>query len=159
AIAYGRTRVARPEALAYDVVIVGSGAGGGTVAKELAPLCARGLRVALLEWGGKFERKDNTRREIEMAGRYYFDNGGLPASAQGLTLAFARALGGSTTVYTGVTFKPPASALRKWDVPGIDLDDLTPRLDKYIAENNVHLQPPENINRNNMLFADGCRKL
>ena len=31
--------------LQYDVIIIGSGAGGGTVAKELAPLCARGLKV------------------------------------------------------------------------------------------------------------------
>ena len=97
--------------LDYDVVVVGSGAGGGTVAKELAPLARKGLRIALLEWGGKFEKKDNTRREIEMAGRYYFDNGGFQTSTQDLTLAFAKALGGSTTVYTGVTFKPPESAL------------------------------------------------
>lgn len=51
----------------YDIVIIGSGAGGGTVAKELAPLCEKGRRIALLEWGGRFQKKDNTRREIEMA--------------------------------------------------------------------------------------------
>ena len=32
----------------FDVVIVGSGAGGGTVAKELAPLCREGMRIAVL---------------------------------------------------------------------------------------------------------------
>lgn len=145
--------------LDYDVVIVGSGAGGGTVAKELAPLCARGLKVALLEWGGRFGKSDNTRREVEMAGRYYFDNGGFQTSTQDLTLAFARALGGSTAVYTGVTFKPPPSAVAKWNVPGLTIDDLAPRLEKFMAENNVHLQPPENINRNNQLFAEACRAL
>ena len=35
----------------YDVVIVGSGAGGGTVAQELAPLVKDGVRVLLLEQG------------------------------------------------------------------------------------------------------------
>ncbi len=145
--------------LDYDVVIIGSGAGGGTVAKELSDLCRQGLRVALLEWGGRFEKHDNTRREVEMAGKLYFDNGGFQTSTQDMTLAFARALGGSTTVYTGVTFKPPESALRKWNVPGLDMTDLAPRLEKYMAENNVHLQPEENINRNNRLFAQACEKL
>ena len=34
---------------AYDIVIIGSGAGGGTIAKELSPLCRDGLRIAVLE--------------------------------------------------------------------------------------------------------------
>ena len=145
--------------LDYDVIVIGSGAGGGTVAKELSTLCKDGARIALLEWGGRFEKQDNTRREIEMAAKYYFDNGGFQTSTQDMTLAFAKALGGSTTVYTGVTFKPPESVLRKWAVPGIDAADLGPRLDKFLVENNVHLQPSENINRNNRLFAGACEKL
>ena len=40
----------------YDVIIIGSGAGGGTLAYKLAP---SGLRVLLLERG------DYVRREIE----------------------------------------------------------------------------------------------
>jgi choline dehydrogenase-like flavoprotein len=143
----------------YDIVIVGSGAGGGTIAKELAPLCKAGAKIALLEWGGHFEKKDNTRREVEMAGKYYFDNGGFQTSTQDMTLAFAKAVGGSTTVYTGVTFKPTAEAVAKWQVPGLTLADLDPRLEKYLAENNVHLQPPENINPNNQVFRAACEKL
>ncbi len=145
--------------LDYDIVIVGSGAGGGTVAKELSSLCESGARIALLDWGGRFEKKDNTRLEFEMAGKYYFDNGGFQTASQDMTLAFAKAVGGSTNVYTGVTFKPPPSVLDKWGVPGITMEDLEPRLEKYISENNVHLQPPENINRNNKLFAKACNDL
>ena len=37
--------------VAYDIAIVGSGAGGGTVAQELSPLCRQGLRIAVLEKG------------------------------------------------------------------------------------------------------------
>ena len=33
----------------YDVVIIGSGAGGGTVAQELAPLVRDAMRVLVLE--------------------------------------------------------------------------------------------------------------
>lgn len=143
----------------YDFIIVGSGAGGGTVAAELAPLAEAGARVLLLDRGPRFTKADNTRREVEMAAKYYVDNGGFQTSTQDMTLAFVRAVGGATNVYTGVTFDPPQHALDKWAIPGLDLADLTPRLDKFKQQNNVHLQPPENINTNNRLFAEGCRKL
>lgn len=145
--------------LEYDIVIVGSGAGGGTVAKELAPLCAHGARIALLEWGGHFEKKDNTRREIEMAEKYYFKRGAYQTESQDMTLAMAHAVGGSTTVYTGTSIDIPESVLEKWNIPGINIQDLKPRLEKYHEENNVHLLPSEEINDNNHLFVKGCTKL
>ena len=143
----------------YDIVIVGSGAGGGTVAKELAPLCKDGVKIALLEWGGTFEKEHHTRREIEMATKYYFDNGGFQTSTQDMTLAFARSVGGSTSVYTGVTFELPDAVVQKWNIPGVTSEDLKPRFAKYLAENNVQLMPPTGINRNNTLFAQACDKL
>jgi choline dehydrogenase-like flavoprotein len=60
----------------YDIVIIGSGAGGGAAAKELAPLCADGKRIAVLEWGAKLKEEEYTGREVEMAGKLYFDSGG-----------------------------------------------------------------------------------
>ena len=61
----------------YDVVIVGSGAGGGTVAKELAPLAAAGKKIAVLEWGPKLAESEYTGREMEMAKKLYVDSGGF----------------------------------------------------------------------------------
>ena len=55
----------------YDVVIVGSGAGGGAVAKELAPLCADGVRVVVLEWGPKLKAEEYTGRELDMSRRFW----------------------------------------------------------------------------------------
>lgn len=147
------------QTLDYDVVIIGSGAGGGTVAKELAPLCARGLKVALLEWGGFFEKSHNTRAEILMAERYYFEQGGWQTSTQDMTLALARAVGGTTTVYTGTSIVPDDAVFTRWNVPGISLADLGPRYDKYKKENGVHLNPPHEINENNRIFYQACRKL
>ncbi len=59
----------------YDIVIIGSGAGGGTAARELAPLCAAGVRVAVLEWGARLENEDYTGRELEMVKKLYIDSG------------------------------------------------------------------------------------
>ena len=53
----------------YDIVIVGSGAGGGAAAKELAPLCSEGARIAVLEWGAKLGEEEFTGREVDMAGK------------------------------------------------------------------------------------------
>jgi choline dehydrogenase-like flavoprotein len=145
--------------LEYDIVIVGSGAGGGTVAKELSSLCAQGLKIALLEWGGHFEKKDNTREEVPMAEKYYFDNGGFQTSSQDMTLAFAKAVGGSTTVYTGTSITAPDHVIQKWAVPSLTPEDLQPRFEKYKTENNVHLYPENEINENNKLFVKGCETL
>jgi len=143
----------------YDVVIVGSGAGGGTVAKELAPLCREGLSVAVLEWGAKLRDDEFTGRELEMAGQLYFDSGGVLTAEGTMTLAFGRAYGGSTVVYTGTSLIIPPATVERWAVPGITWDDMAKRSRRYLAENNVHLQEDEVLNENNTLFRAGCEKL
>jgi len=143
----------------FDILIIGSGAGGGTVAQELSPLCAKGARIGLLEWGGKFEPKDNTRDELGMAEKYYFDGGGFLTQQKDMTLAFAKSVGGSTSVYTGTSLKAPADVFERWNVPGITREDLDPRYDQFIKENNVHLNSADEINDNNRLFYEACQRL
>lgn len=145
--------------LDYDIVIIGSGAGGGTVASELSELCSKGVKIALLEWGGEFRKEDNNREEITMAKKYYFDYGGVQNKSQDVTFAFARAIGGSTTVYTGTSLVAPESVFKKWSIPGINSEDMAPRYEKYKTQNNVHLNPSVELNDNNRLFAEGCREL
>ncbi len=145
--------------LEYDIVIIGSGAGGGTVAKELAPLCADGKRIAVLEWGAKLKEEEYTGREVEMASRLFFDSGGTFTKDRSMTLAYGRAYGGSTVIYTGTSLTMPEDVVKLWNVPGLDHGDLHPRALKYLDENNVHLLPEEEINDNSRLFLEGCRKL
>jgi choline dehydrogenase-like flavoprotein len=143
----------------FDVVIVGSGAGGGTVAKELAPLCREGMRIAVLEWGPRLKEEEFTGREAEMAERLYFDNGGFLTRDRAMTLAFARAYGGSTVVYTGTSLPLPEEVLVRWGVSGLEHADLRRRSEKYLTENNVHLLEEDRINDNNRHFLEACRKL
>ncbi|MFQ5888698.1 MAG: GMC family oxidoreductase N-terminal domain-containing protein [Gemmatimonadota bacterium] len=141
-----------------DVAIVGSGAGGGTVAKELGPLARDGRRVLVLEQGPKLRDEEYTGRELEMAEALYAANGGFLNAEGTLTLALGRAYGGSTTVYTGTSLVAPERVIRGWDVPGVTHADVAQRSRKYMSENNVHLLEPELINENNRLFVDGCRR-
>ena len=140
----------------YDVVIVGSGAGGGTVAQELAPLVKDGARVLVLEQGPRLADAEFTGRELEMADALYEDGGGFLTADGAMTLAFGRALGGSTVVYTGTSLVAPERVIRGWAVPGLDHADLARRTARFAGQNNVHLLPPEWINDNNRLFVEGC---
>ncbi len=143
----------------YDIVIIGSGAGGGAVAKELAPLAASGRRIAVLEWGPKLADDAYTGREVEMARQLYFDSGGVLTRDRTLTMAYGRAYGGSTVVYTGTSLTMPERVVERWDVPGLGYDDLHRRSTKYLEENNVHLLDESELNDNNRLFRDGCAEL
>jgi len=145
--------------LNVDVAIIGSGAGGGAVAKELAPLARAGRRIVVLEWGAKLAEHEFTGHEVEMAGKLYFENGGVFTKDRNMTLAFGRAYGGSTVVYTGTSLTMPERVVQRWGVPGLDWGDLQQRSAKYLVENNVHLQPEERLNDNNRLFRLGCERL
>ncbi|HET9265648.1 MAG TPA: GMC family oxidoreductase N-terminal domain-containing protein [Vicinamibacterales bacterium] len=143
----------------YDIVIVGSGAGGGAVAKELSSLSRENVRIAVLECGPRLREDEYTGRELEMAERLYFESGGVLTKDGSLTLAFGRAYGGSTVVYTGTSLALSRDTFARWNVAGLDYDDLQARSRKYMADNHVHLLPAEAINDNNRLFADACRAL
>lgn len=143
---------------ACDVVIVGSGAGGGTVAERLAPLAEQGRRILVLEHGPRFRDDEFTGRELDMAEALYADGGGFLTADGTMTLAFGRGYGGSTIVYTGTSLVAPERVIRRWNVPGLDHADVARRSARYLAENNVHLLGPDGLNDNNRLFVLGCER-
>jgi choline dehydrogenase-like flavoprotein len=142
-----------------DVLIVGSGAGGGTVAQRCAELARSGQRVLVLEQGPRLDETDFTGSELDMPPALYEDGAGFLTADGAMTLAFGRAYGGSTVVYTGTSLRPPARVLDAWGVPGLSPDDVIARTGRYIEENNVHLLGDAEINDNNRLFVEGCRAL
>lgn len=143
----------------FNIAIIGSGAGGGAVAKELAPLVSQGVSIAVLEWGPKLREEEFTGNELEMAQKLYFDSGGFLTKDRTMTLAFARAYGGSTVVYTGTSLTILPQTVERWNIPGLTWQDLRRRSEKYKEENNVHLLEDDLINDNNRLFHEGCKKL
>src|SRR5204863_155579 len=142
----------------YDIVIIGSGAGGGTVAQELAPLVRDGVRILVLEKGPRFADQEFSGHELEMADVLYQDGGAFLKRDGTMALAFASAYGGSTVVYTGTSLTAPQRVIRAWGVPGLEHADLTRRSAKYAEQNNVHALDDSLINDNNRLFVEGGRK-
>jgi choline dehydrogenase-like flavoprotein len=98
----------------FDVVVVGSGAGGGVVAGELAD---RGRRVLLLEVGPHLTAADFTRWEAKAAHdlwwpiRFALIDGGAGGA---MPLLGGRCVGGTTTVNTKVALRADAKDYAKW---------------------------------------------
>ena len=142
----------------YDVVIIGSGAGGGTVAQELGRLVADGRRVLLLEQGARLADSEFTGNELDMSDALYEDGGGFLTADGTMTLAFGRIYGGSTVVYTGTSLVAPKRVIERWNLPSLDHADIERRSRRYMTENNVHYLPNEALNENNRLFVTGCER-
>jgi choline dehydrogenase-like flavoprotein len=66
----------------YDVIVIGTGAGGGTLAHRLAP---SGKRILLLERGGYLPREPENwdSREVFGSGRYLSDENLLERTHEG----------------------------------------------------------------------------
>jgi choline dehydrogenase-like flavoprotein len=98
----------------FDVVVVGSGAGGGVVAGELA---ARGRHVLLLEVGPYRTAADFTRFEAKATHDLWwpFRMALIDGGAGGAVgLIGGRCVGGSTTINTKVALRAHAKDYAKW---------------------------------------------
>ena len=88
----------------YDVIIIGSGAGGGTLAYKLAPT---GLRVLLLERGDyvKRELENWDSREVITKGRYKTDEKWIDKTGQQFHPGQHYYVGGQTKFYGAILFR------------------------------------------------------
>ncbi len=108
-----------------DVVVVGSGAGGGVVAAELAQ---RGRDVLLLELGPHLTAADFSRWEAKATHDMFWPLRLAPL-AGGEMLAFlaGRCVGGTTTINTKVALRAHERDLAKWHVAtGLTSDGTKP---------------------------------
>jgi choline dehydrogenase-like flavoprotein len=99
----------------YDVIVVGSGAGGGVVAGELAE---RGRRVLLVEAGPHRTAADFTRWEAHATHDLWWPIAFAEPAAgpvePPVPLFRGRCVGGTTTINTKVALRPTAQDYEKW---------------------------------------------
>jgi long-chain-alcohol oxidase len=98
-------------ALSCDVVVVGSGAGGGTAA---AVLSQAGLDVIVIEAGRYFTEKDFDGAELSGFHRLYMNGGGMASVDGSVGLLAGQGLGGSTLVNYTFSFRTPDSVREEW---------------------------------------------
>jgi hypothetical protein len=119
------------ESLECDVVVIGTGAGGAVVARELAE---QGHAVVLLEEGDYHTRKDFTGHAVEMQRKLYRDMGATVSIGNvSIPIPVGRAVGGTTVINSGTCYRAPDRILHKWQSE-FGLRDYSPeRMAPYYA--------------------------
>lgn len=148
-----------------DVVIVGSGAGGATVATELA---LAGFRVVVLEEGKNVSAEAHGKMRHSESLRNVWREGGLTAAfglggAPTVNVTMGRCVGGSSVVTGGVCFRVPEHIAAGWSREhGItDLTEKTLDAAYSHVEKAIHVEevPLAMRSRSTALFGEGAEKL
>ena len=128
-----------------DVVVIGSGAGGGVVAAELT---RAGKDVIILEKGGYRNEADFTHLEADALQTMY-DAGGLLATRDlGVVVLQGSTLGGGTVINYTTSFATPESVRHEWarehGLPHFETAEYTRSTDAVAARigvNTAHARP------------------
>ncbi len=145
--------------LSCDVLIVGTGAGGGITADLLTQA---GLDVILIEEGMLKSSSDFKMREADAYPQLYQESAARKTKDKAINILQGRTVGGSTTVNWTSSFRTPTPTLTYWK-DKFDLQDATPgALGPYFSQAEQRLNvstwttPP---NENNDLLRRGAAKL
>ncbi len=147
--------------LPCDVVIIGSGAGGGPVAATLAE---RGLAVAVVEEGRYAGRREFSGDIEQRMFSLWRDRGMNLALSNGVvSVPTGATVGGTTTINSGTCLSPPDSLLREWRAAGFPEDFEPDRfirwLDRAADEIGVTDADPKWIGRIGEIVARGAEAL
>jgi choline dehydrogenase-like flavoprotein len=142
-----------------DVVIVGTGAGGGTAAEIFANA---GLSVVLVE-EGILKTSDAFDMNEREAYRDLYQEGMARGTLDGtIGILQGRSVGGTTTVNWTSSFRTPEPTLQHWQerygIKGISPQEMAPWFARM--EQRLHITPwtmPPNTN--NHVLRAGCEKL
>lgn len=118
------------EVLEADVVIAGSGAGGGVIAGKLA---AAGLDVVVLEMGGYFNESDYNQLETWAFQNMYWRGGPTPTADMNITLQAGSCLGGGTEINWTNSLRTTPWVREEWARHGLQ-DIATDAFDRHLDE-------------------------
>ena len=149
----------REMTLEVDVVIAGSGAGGGVTAEILA---LAGFTVAIVEEGPLRGSDDFRMREREAYPQLYQESAGRQTRDKAVTIFQGRCVGGSTTVNWTSSFRTPPRTLAHWKsahgLASFSEAELAPWFARM--EERLSIAPwPVPPNENNDILRRGCERL
>ena len=154
-------KIAGERRIRADVCVIGTGAGGAPVAKELAE---GGMRVVMLEDGDAWTTDDFNARPRDMTSKLYRDAaqtttvGNVP-----IVLPLGRGVGGTTTVNSGTCFRTPAPVLEMWrerfGLDALTADELDPYFRRVERILNVSQVPAEIAGNNALVVKRGADAL
>jgi len=140
-------------------VIIGSGAGGATMAAELAQA---GVDVIMIEEGGHHTTETFTAESVRALRTLYRDGGGgMSIGRPSVLYAEGRCVGGSTVVNGGMSWRTPPGVLARWakEVDAVTEADMDPYFAEVESRLHVALQDPGTIGRDSELLKAGADRL
>src|SRR4051794_2052383 len=158
----------RPKALApivpgdtleADVVVVGSGAGGATIAGTLAK---QGRKVVVLEASGYFTEQDFLQLELPAYQEMYWRGGPPPTADGNISLQAGTTLGGGTVInWTNCLRTYPwvrEQWAREYGLEGVDGADYDRHLDT-VLERIGATDALSDLNGPQQMMKEGCERL
>jgi choline dehydrogenase-like flavoprotein len=137
----------------YDVIIIGTGAGGGTLAHKLAP---SGKRILLLERGGYLPREPEnwSSREVFRKERYLDDELWIDKDGNEYKPHQQYFVGGNTKFYGAILFRPRERDFQEvkhyggispaWPIPYEDLEPYYAQAERqYLVHGQAGEDPTE----------------
>lgn len=126
-----------------DVVVIGTGAGGGVIAAELAE---QGLGVAVLEAGMFRGRKHFSGSPHRRLQQFYTDAGmTFSLGNTAVSIPTGRMVGGSTAINSGTCFRTPEGVLAEWRARGLPAEFHPQGFEGYFrrVEEELGVEPGE----------------
>lgn len=150
--------IAEDKVLYTDVVIVGSGAGGGVVAGELS---AAGWDVVVLEKGHFHVETDFDGHELTSTERMFENKGLLTTTDLGINILAGSTLGGGTTINWSASLRTPDNVLQEWaqvyQVRGFTDEVYQNAMDTVSARLSINTECA--ANRQNSILEIGAQRL
>ncbi|MBV8760627.1 MAG: GMC family oxidoreductase [Deltaproteobacteria bacterium] len=148
-------------AVECDVVVVGTGAGGAVVGRELAE---QGLAVVFVEEGRYVDRTEFSGRSFEMQQKLYRRGGStFSVGNVGILIPLGQSVGGSTTVNSGTCYRTPDRVLQSWQhdlgLHELGPDGLAPYFDRVEQVLEVAPAARDFLGGNGRVIERGCNAL
>ncbi len=143
-----------------DVCVVGSGAGGAVIAKELAEA---GHSVIVLEKGGNYTSEDFIQKEDVIHLKTYEQGMARITTDFSVMIVQGTCVGGGTTINDAVCYRTPKKVLEKWTTKNKVLGYSERELKRYFDKVGEIINAEEiddfQINKNNKKLKHGCEKM
>ena len=153
-------QIAWPREMDADIAVIGSGAGGAVVSKELAEL---GYNVVIIEEGRYFTREDFNLNPLESTLKMYRQAGqSLAIGTPLFLLPLGCTVGGTTTINSGTCLRMPRRVLKRWhlvhgltDIDETEMDLLYKAVEEFLF---VKRADPETAGKNAQIFPGSRSK-
>lgn len=146
-----------PLRLTADLVVIGSGPGGSSVARIAAEA---GMKVVVLEGGEFLTPADMDQREESMLPRLFQEGGNQVTADKRIRVHQGRGVGGSSLHNLNLCKRVPDEILAEWKRDrGLDVIDWEARYAEAEALISVSAVPLDRVNRHNTILRAGAEAL